>query len=80
MSKKNKYPARQENENYASQSEQSGEHSNDIKKLELQHLVLNKMLNSKKKSFKSSISGLEINLKRKNRKSNHLQTTKYMKK
>ena len=65
MPKKNKYPVRQDNENSASQSEQSGEHSNDIKKLELQHLVLNKMLNSKKKSFKPAISDLEIILKRK---------------
>jgi hypothetical protein len=66
MAKKFKRAASPANENSDLQPEQSGDHSNDIKKLELQHLVLNKLLTSNKKTSKPAISGHEIQLKDKN--------------
>lgn|GEM_PF-2927111 len=67
MAKKNNHPAIPGNEKPAVQSEKSGEHINDIKKLELQHLVLNKMLNSNKKSSKPAYPDHEIRPKEKNK-------------
>lgn len=63
MAKKNKHPANPENENPGLQSAPSVELIHDIKKLELQHLVLNKMLNSKKKASKPNFPGFEIQQK-----------------
>ncbi|MDP1621875.1 MAG: hypothetical protein Q8M08_06010 [Bacteroidales bacterium] len=60
MAKKTNHPAIPGNEKPAAHSGKSGEHINDIKKLELQHLVLNKLLNSNKKSSKPAIPGHEI--------------------
>jgi len=64
MVEKKEHQATPGNDIPDSQTELTSEHLYHLKKLQLQHLVLNKLLNSNMKSIKPSTPDNEVNPKR----------------